>query len=203
MQECIHQNRVKINGTWQEFRVAFDGCMANQPTNTEPTSYQVSESGVLWGSAVRPTPKWKRPLLALRESWRLSLAQLLLEEMCSLVRRIAARVQSRGLIFAAGTPVYPRCLSEVGLSEARRYTQSRTRHMRELQAANPWMDVLDVRVALQSWLAGIEFACGIFYSERPDRECASANPDGGNSMPPSGVPQPTRRDPSNPLPSSE
>jgi hypothetical protein len=28
MQECIHRNATKINGTWQEFRVAWDGCMA-------------------------------------------------------------------------------------------------------------------------------------------------------------------------------
>lgn len=173
------------------------------PQELNLISYRVSESGVLRGSAVRPTPKWKRPLLALRESWRFPLGQLLAEELGSLVRRILARVQSQGLVFAAGTPLYPRCLSEAGLSEARRYTQSRTRHMRELQAANPWMDVLDVRVALQSWLEGIEFACAIFYSERPDRECASANPDGGDSMPPSGVPQPSKREPLNPLPSRE
>lgn len=176
---------------------AWQRPMDCQPTKTKPISYWVSESGVLWGNEVRPTPKWKRPLLALRESWRFSLGQLLAEELGSLVGRILARVQSQGLVFAAGTPPYPRCLSEAGLSEARRYTQSRTRHMREIQAANPWMDVLDVRVALQSWLAGIEFACGIFCSGKPDRECASANPDGGNSMPPSAVPQPTKHDPLN------
>jgi hypothetical protein len=28
MQECLKQNTAKINGTWQQFRIAFDGCMA-------------------------------------------------------------------------------------------------------------------------------------------------------------------------------
>ena len=28
MHDCLKQNTGKINGTWQEFRVAFDGCMA-------------------------------------------------------------------------------------------------------------------------------------------------------------------------------
>lgn len=27
MQECLKRNEAKINGTWAEFRAAFDGCM--------------------------------------------------------------------------------------------------------------------------------------------------------------------------------
>ncbi len=27
MHECLERNKAKINGTWAEFRVAFDGCM--------------------------------------------------------------------------------------------------------------------------------------------------------------------------------
>src|SRR2546425_10641306 len=83
------------------------------PTSTESISFQVSESGVLWGSAVRPTPKWKRPLLALRESWRHSLAQLLLEEMGSLFQRISACARNRKLLFSFGIPPCPPSLCEL------------------------------------------------------------------------------------------
>lgn len=27
MHQCLEQNKAKINGTWTEFRTAFDGCM--------------------------------------------------------------------------------------------------------------------------------------------------------------------------------
>jgi hypothetical protein len=79
--------------------------------------------------------------------------------------------------------------------------------MRAIITSRPWATYSDRQLIVEGWLSGAKWGLGethIPYADilRSD-QLASANPDGGNSMPPSGVPQSTKRDSSNPLPSRE
>jgi hypothetical protein len=125
---------------------------------------QQAESGVRWGNKYRPTPKWKRLLRSLRESWRGSLGQLLLEEFGSLLRHIRERSRNRKPVFAFGIPPCPPCLRELegfGWCDCLRAC---TRNTTRLRKENPWTELRDVHMAVQSWIAGTD--CGVrVYSE--------------------------------------
>ena len=125
---------------------------------------QQAESGVRWGNKYRPTPKWKRLLRSLRESWRGSLGQLLLQEFGSLLGHIRERSRNRKPVFAFGIPPCPPCLCEFegfGWCDCLRPC---TRNPTRLRKENPWIELRDVHMAVQSWIAGTD--CGVrVYSE--------------------------------------
>lgn len=130
-----------------------------------PIPFEVTESGVRWGSEVRPTPKWKHPFLALSRSLRYSLGRLLLEECYSFCLRIRARTRNPEMMFVAIVPPYPQRYPEmVNFLSGHKYLHACSAHTKELTEEAPWVTNLDVQAALKSWSAGFEFAAHIFYS---------------------------------------
>jgi hypothetical protein len=73
------------------------------------------------------------------------------------------------------------------------------RYMQQIQAERPHMTILDLLLLGKAWQAGSEWN-GPAGTLRTQDECSSANPVGGNSMPPLATQQLTKHDPSNPLP---
>jgi hypothetical protein len=85
-----------------------------------------------------------------------------------------------------------------------RRSQARSRGIQQLLVACPWASSEDGRLFLAGWDAAEEWHKSLDSAE--NSECSqdsSAYPDGGNSMPLLAVPQSTKRDPLNPLPSRE
>jgi hypothetical protein len=85
------------------------------------------------------------------------LAQLLPEELGSCVRRISVRIRNRKLVFAFGTPLCPPSLCELDPFQWCDFLHGCTRNTTQLQPENPRMELLDVPMAVQSWIGGIEF----------------------------------------------
>jgi hypothetical protein len=86
-------------------------------------------------------------------------------------------------------------------------SQARRQSIEKLLSARPWASLQDQQLFLCGWEMGREWSLGnlgvpgeepIGYSYASDSLLAEL---GGNSMPPSAVPQPPKRDPSSPLPS--
>ena len=83
-------------------------------------------------------------------------------------------------------------------------TRACIRDTQEIGTIRPRATLLDRQLFVEGWQRGAEWALCEIRNSRPDSLHidleASANPDGGKSMPPSEVPQPTKRDRLNPLP---
>jgi hypothetical protein len=143
-----------------------DGGSREVITRNRSVPFEASKSGVRWGNQVRPTPKWKRPFLSLRDSLRYSLVQILLEECRSLFRRIQVRARSRelafGLVFHRVLRAYPtrRASDRVIIYAAAHATRHR------LPTEETWIGLLDVRMVVQSWIAGIEFGVQAYSASR-------------------------------------
>ena len=121
-----------------------------------------------------------------------SLVQLLLEELGSCVRRILARVRNRELAFRFEIPPCPLYLYESGDFQWCDYLRACRHNTTRLQQENSWMELLDVQMAVQSWIAGIEFGVRV-YSGLRRKESALCTPvGGGNSMPPLKTQQPSK-----------
>lgn len=114
---------------------------------TQYTTFQPSESDAHLGSAIRPTPKWQRPLLALRRSFRLSLLRLLLVEVYNLPYRISCLAKTRNHPLSDGAQ---QCLADHILILAC------NDDMIELQKRHPWLGLLEIRVACEAWALGAE-----------------------------------------------
>jgi hypothetical protein len=169
-----------------------------EETFNSPISFEVSGSGVRRGSEVRPTPMWKRPILALAGSWRGSLAQLLLVELCSCARRIRARTRSHTLVFGFGIPPCPTCLHEREGFGWCDFLLACTHNTTQLQTEHRWMELLDVQMAVQSWIAGIEFGVRVCSESQCKEFPFSTSTSGSNSMLPSALQQPLECAPRSP-----
>jgi hypothetical protein len=127
-----------------------------KPVIAMSLSFIFSESGVHSGSAVRPIPKWQRPLLALHRLWQRTLLRLLLAECCNFFLRM-------GFVLRTAKHGSPEKFGQ-GPSD-HRLTLACNDDMIELQASYPWAGLLDVQLACQAWVLGVEAAHRISRNE--------------------------------------
>jgi len=129
-------------------------------TQARCLSFYFSESGVREGSAVRPTPKWQRPLRFLLRSYQSSVPRLLLGECGSFFHHIGVilRIRKRPL-----PAPFSCCLSDYRLLLAC------NRDMTLLQKTFPWHGYLDVQLAFQAWLLGVEAHAHTHHNEECDK----------------------------------
>src|SRR6266478_6313966 len=177
-----------------------DGGSRDVITAPRPVPFEVAGSSIRWGSEVRPTPRLKRPLLALRESWCQSLGQVLVAELGSFVCRIGVRTKNHMRGVRAVIPPWPPCLREQEGFRWCDFLRACRLNTTQLQTEHPWMGLLDVQTAVQSWIAGIEYGVRV-CSELRYRESPTLSPiGGGHSMPPEVVQQSAIRGPLGQIP---
>jgi hypothetical protein len=125
------------------------------------SSFSSSESGVRWGSVVRPTPKWQRPFCALHRPFQRSVLRLLLAECGNFFLRIGAILRTRKQVLLPES--CQQCLSD--------YTSllACSDDMTQLQKHYRWLGLLEVRAACQAWVLGVEAAHRISRNEESSR----------------------------------
>lgn len=122
--------------------------------------FHVSGSGVHEDSTDRrPTPKWQRPLLRLRQSYQHSALRLLLAECGSFFPRILEVLRIR--------KHPPQALSDSCLSN-HRLLFACSRDMTRLQKDFPWQGYLGAQLAFQAWLLGAEESSRILNNSGSD-----------------------------------
>ena len=109
-----------------------------------------SKSGIPPGNTVRRTPKWQRPFRALHRSFQCSVLRLLLAEWGSFFLRIRAILQTHKQVLLP--ELCQRCLADYTLLLAC------SEDMTQLQGDHRWLGLLEVRVAAQAWVLGVETA---------------------------------------------
>jgi hypothetical protein len=129
-------------------------------------------------------------------SFHFSILRQVLLETRSLIHRISwSRCRRTALDFAEVRQSLP----QVSCSRSRNETQYCTASIEKLSEERPYLTLSDYRLLVEGFFLAEKWFLHTGMEHRKT-QYAPANPDGGNSMPPSGVPQPSRRNPSNPLP---
>lgn len=154
---------------------------------------------------VRILSRQRSTLLLLRErlvrSYRGSLLRLVLRGVCSCYQRIRFERSIRGTLrddaVRRSVPLLP-------CSDSRNEMQFCTRSIQSLEQARPYMTLADAELFLQGWFQAARWYAHLdSESRKAEQDGSSAYPDDGNSMPPSAVPQSTKHDRQDPLPSRE
>jgi len=148
----------------------------------------------------------KRSILSSLGEWiarcyRGSLLRLALRGLCSYYHRIRFERSIRGTLrFDA----VRQSVSQVPCSDSRNEMQFCSRSIQHLEQARPYMSLADGELFLQGWFQAARWYAHLdSESRKAEQDGSSAYPDDGNSMPPSAVPQSTKHDRQDPLPSRE
>jgi hypothetical protein len=185
--------------------------VATEPSKREAGSRDVITAGpscdleldVHLDMSSLPTTKWRTPLAVLRRWYWRSRLRALLPELRSLRHRMELVLEIHAWEHLGYREPLPSVFVWAETLEAKNATRAYMRYTEQLLARFPFLTIVDLSLVEQGWMAGWELGCRNCNAQSQSSHPASANPDGGNSMPPSGVPQPSKREPSNPLPSRE
>jgi hypothetical protein len=160
------------------------------------------ESGVRLDMSSFPKSSPLPPLGALRRWYYVSAPQLLAMELGNLFHRIRVSLEMRAWERRGYKGSVRHWLHAPLAFRSQSCKRAYIRYTQQLQAEHPRLSIFDHLLVGKAWQAGSEWDGPVGILRTQDR-CSSANPVGGNSMPPISVQQPTKHDPPNPLPSRE
>lgn len=143
-----------------------------------------------------PTSNQRSPRARLRRWYFGSVLRLLIQECRSLPARMARSLEIRAWWRRAESGSVPPEMEQFSVDGCRSCRHAYSLDMRRLEAEYPFLSIFDLQLATRMYLAGARRAdCICRMRHIPERNCSSANPEGGNSMPPLTVEQPTKREP--------
>lgn len=153
-------------------------------------------------SSFPTTNRWSLPA-RFRIWYHASALRLLVAEFCSLPYRMRYSLEIRAWERQGRTGTAPHSPSWDSIGGSQDYRRAYIVHMQQIQARYPFLSIFDLFLLGHTWRVGSEWRDRIRIARSQEGLNSSANPDGGNSMPPSGVPQPTKHDPPKTLPLQE
>ncbi len=165
----------------------------------QPISPEDSGSGVRLDMSSFPKSSPLSLFGVLRRWYHVSVLRLLLAEFRNLRYHIRVSLETRELeIHNSVGSARSGLRAPLGF-RSQTCKRAYIRYMRQLRTEHPQLTILDHLLLGKAWHAGSEWDVPAGTLRTQD-QCSSANPVGGNSMPPLAVQQPTKHDPSNPLP---
>jgi hypothetical protein len=203
--QCAETNRQRDVLT-KQVKAGQQTVVATEPRRREGGSLEEingqpsydPKSGVQLDTLSLPKSSQRSPLARLRRWYFGSVLRLLIQEFRSLPPRMARSIEIRSSWHQAVSGSVPLEIEPFSVDGCHSCRRAYSLDMRRLEAAYPFLSIFDLQVATQMYLAGARRApCICRIGHIPEQNCSSAYPEGGNSMRPLAVQQPT------PLPSQE
>jgi hypothetical protein len=160
------------------------------------------ESGVRLDTSSCPKSRSLSLAGVLRRWYYVSVPRLLAMELRNLFHHIKVSLEMPGLEIRGYRGSVRKGMYAPLAFQSQSCRRAYIRYMQQLQLEHPRLSIFDLLLVGKAWQAGSEWDGPVGILRTQDR-CSSANPVGGNSMPPISVQQPTKHDPPNPLPSRE